>query len=481
MPDMTHAGAEARLPHIAARLFEEPLLLHPRKLQTIVHVLSPRLFSNLENAGEFAQDPFLANHPAPINPGKNAIAIIPVHGTLVQRGDCMDALSGLRSYDALRAEFDEVMARADIDAVLFDIDSGGGEAAGLFDLTDYIYSRRGEKPIYAYANEHAYSAAYALAASADMIFLPRTGGVGSIGVVAVHLDQSGFNEKTGLQYTPIYAGARKIDGWPHAPLSQEAQAKMQTRVDMVYGVFTQSVAQYRGLSENKVISTQADCFDGAAAIEAGLADGIAAFDEVIETILADIEQRKVSGQSARESQTRTVGKSQSTLTTKDNQMSLKSLLGGKKRKEKAQDATETDTPENDPNESAEDLESTETEDPIDDKDDDITDDEGDDEILDDEEGEEEEPQTLQSRKDGRKEALEIMALCKLYGKPELAESYVRKGYSASQVRNHLLAKRNRQLKENTASNVISNRQSARVHSGSGGVVAAVKQKLGMKE
>ncbi len=163
-------------------------------------------------------------------------------------------------------------------------------------------------------------------------------------------------------------------------------------------------------------------------------------------------------------------------------MSLKSLLGGKKRKEKAQDATETDTPENDPNENAEDLESTETEDPINDKEGDITDDEGDDEILDDEEGEEEEePQTLQSRKDGRKEVMKIFDLCTLYGKPELAESYVRKGYSASQVRNHLLAKRNRQLKENSNSNVISNRQSARVHSGSGGVVSAVKQKLGMKE
>lgn len=475
MPEKNLAGAAARLPHIAARLFEEPLLLHPRKLQTIVQTLSPRLFADME-AGDMAQDPFLANHPAPVNSGSNAIAVIPVHGTLVQRGDSMDALSGLRSYDSLRAEFDEVMARADIDAVLFDIDSGGGEAAGVFDLADYIFSRRGEKPIYAFANEHAYSAAYAIAATAHKIFLPRTGGVGSIGVVAVHLDQSGFNEKTGLRYTPVFAGARKIDGWPHSPLSEAAQGRMQARVDMVYSVFTQSVAKYRGLSESKIISTQADCFDGAAAIDAGLADGIAAFDEVVEIILADLGQRQVSGQTARKSHSGLSGEIQN---ERDNDMSLKTLLGRKSRSAKAQNAPEAETPEDEPIENDEDREEDlETDDAADPQ---AADEIEDEEDLEDEDEGEEEIAALQSRKAARKEALEIMALCKLYGKPGLAESYLRKGYSAGQVRKHLLAKRNRELKESPATAVISNRQSARAHSGNGGVVAAVKNKLGMKE
>lgn len=478
MPDTNNAGVATRLPHIAARLFEEPLLLHPRKLQTIVHVLSPRLFSDIENAGEMAQDPFLATHPKPLTSGQNAIAIIPVHGTLVQRGDCMDALSGLRSYEALRAEFDEVMARADIDAVLFDIDSGGGEAAGVFDLTDYIYSRRGEKPIYAFANEHAYSAAYALASTADKIFLPRTGGVGSIGVVAVHLDQSGFNEKTGLQYTPIYAGARKIDGWPHAPLSQQAQNRMQARVNTVYSVFTQSVAKYRGISESKVITTQADCFDGADAIEAGLADGIATFDEVIETILADIEQRKVSGQTVRQS---TSGLSGETSNQGNTDMSLKDIvLGRKSRGVKTQETSETEKAENDPIENEEDLEKENAEDPEqDDEGDDIIE-EDDDENLDNESGKEA-AAFNQGRLQGRKEAGEIISLCKLSGDYEHCDRFVSKDYSVSKVRKHLLAKRNQEMKESANTTVISNRQSSRVQSGSGGVVAAVKSKLKMKE
>ena len=163
-------------------------------------------------------------------------------------------------------------------------------------------------------------------------------------------------------------------------------------------------------------------------------------------------------------------------------MTLKNLvLGRKNRAVKTQEPSETETekPEKDPIGNEEELENENAGDPQ--AEDDIDDIEDEEENLDDEDGDEEEPAAVQSRKDERKEALEIMALCKLYGKPGLAESYLRKGYSAGQVRKHLLAKRNRQLKESANTTVISNRQSARAHSGTGGVVAAVKTKLGMKE
>lgn len=491
MPNDTTAGVQTRLPHIAARLFEEPLLMHPRKLQTVVNVLAPRLFaiSATEDMRIAAQDDFLSSPSSPLDPGLHSVAMIPIHGTLVQRGDSLDAASGLLSYEAIREDFDEAMARSDIDAVLFDIDSGGGEAAGVFDLVDYIASRRGEKPIYAFINEHAYSAAYAIAAAAEKIFLPRTGGAGSIGVVAVHLDQSGFDKKTGLQYTPVFSGARKIDGWPHAPLSKEAQSRIQNRVDMVYGVFTETVAKYRGLPESKVIATEADCFDGQEAVQAGLADEVATFDEVIEILFADLEQRKavpVSGLSARESRSGLSGDSL-TLKLGAEAMSLKSLvLGQKRRTVKTQDDPDEDEKPIDPPEDEEakeeedqkeNLQDDEEKSPADDEDDDLED-ENEDESLEDDE---EDSMSEKSRAAARKEALEIMSLCKLYGKTELAETYVRKGYTAKQVRKRLLAKRNRELKASSQTSVISSQQSARSRSGAGRVVAAVKHKLGMKE
>lgn len=493
MPNEITAGAQTRLPNIAARLFEEPLLMHPRKLQTVLNVLAPRLFEEIEVTEamrEMAEDPFLSGNSAPIDPGQRSIAVIPIHGTLVQRGDSLDAASGLRSYDAIREDFDEAMQRGDIDAVLLDIDSGGGEASGAFDLVDYIASHRGEKPIYAFANEHSYSAAYAIASAADKIFLPRTGGVGSIGVVAVHLDQSGFDEKVGVQYTPIFAGARKIDGWPHSPLSEEAQTRMQARVDTVYRIFTETVAQNRGLPESKIIGTEADCFDGKEAVEAGLADGISSFDEVIDTILSDLEQQKlnpVSGLTARES---TSGQSGDSATlTKGKTMALKNLvLGRNRRAVKTQDNPEDDETLTDPIEDEEAQEEEDQEESLQDEDEEesLIDDEDEDLIEEDEDEsleDEDEDETAysQGREAARKEMLEISSLCKLYGKPGLAEGFIRKGYTSKQVRKRLLAKRNRELKASSQTSVISSQQSARSRSGSGRVVAAVKNKLGMKE
>ncbi len=492
MPKETTTAAQTRLPNIAARLFEEPLLIHPRKLNTVINVLAPRLFENIELTADMeiaARDPFLTEHPPQITPGYRTIGVIPVHGTLVQRGDCLDAASGLRSYESIREDFDEALESSEIDAILFDIDSGGGEAAGVFDLADYIAANRGEKPIYAFANEHAYSAAYAIACAADKIYLPRIGGVGSIGVVAVHLDQSRFDEKAGLNYTPIFAGARKIDGWPHAPLSKDALSRMQKRVDIVYKIFTQTVAANRGIPESKILQTEADCFDGSEAVENGLADGLASFDELIEIIHADIQQKAaqpVSGPTARESTAGQPGKPQPKPKKGNNAMGLKNLVlrNSRRAAQMEEMPDEEDETLDDPIEEEEAEEDQEDENLEDESEEENADESEEDESLEEDEDEEdleEDEEKEAAFNAGRKEAMEILSLCKLYGKPALAETYLRKGYSASQVRKKLLAKRNAALKASSKSNVISNRQSAKAHSGQGGVVAAVKTKLGKKE
>ena len=95
--------------------------------------------------------------------------------------------------------------------MLLDVDSPGGEVGGLFDLADEVFSVREKKPCYAIANDEAFSAAYALASSAHRLFVTSTGGVGSVGVIAIHMDQSGWDEKVGRKYTAVFAGARKND------------------------------------------------------------------------------------------------------------------------------------------------------------------------------------------------------------------------------------------------------------------------------
>ena len=158
---------------------------------------------------------------------------------------------------------------------------GYGESSGVFDLADKIRTIGLQKPVWAVANDMAFSAAYALASAAQKVFVSRTGGVGSIGVIAMHVDQSVKDAQDGLHYTAVYAGSRKNDLSPHGPMTTEAQRFLQGEVDRVYGLFVDTVARHRGLSSNTVRDTEAGLFFGKEAVRAGLADAVGTLDDAL--------------------------------------------------------------------------------------------------------------------------------------------------------------------------------------------------------
>jgi signal peptide peptidase SppA len=268
------------LPHIAGRVFDAPLLIARAKLDTILGVLVPRL------RGESL--PFGAKPVARDYEVENGIAIIPVVGTLVRRTIGLEAQSGLTSYGLIGERLDAALQDSAVKAILLDIDSPGGEAGGVFDLADKIFSARKVKPIWAVANDEAFSAAYAIAAAADRIYLSRTGGVGSIGVIAVHLDQSVAEADAGLKYTAIYAGEHKNDLSPHEPLSDPARAQLQTEVDRVYALFTETVARMRGLEPAAIKETEAALYFGEQSVAAGLADRIGTMGDALSDLTKKI-------------------------------------------------------------------------------------------------------------------------------------------------------------------------------------------------
>jgi signal peptide peptidase SppA len=264
------------LPHLAARLFGAPLLIHRPKLDVILAVLGPRVgVTDLAApVGYTPADRSTLN----ANP---RIAVIPIHGTLVRRTVGLEAESGLASYTAIASQLDAALANPNVVAILLDIDSPGGESGGVFDLADRIRSASGVKPVWAAANDMAFSAAYALASGASRIFVSRTGGVGSIGVIAMHVDQSVKDAQDGVRYTAVFAGDRKNDLNPHEPISDEAHAFLKAEVNRVYGLFVETVAKHRGLEADAVIATEAGLFFGQDAIAAGLADAVGTFDDAL--------------------------------------------------------------------------------------------------------------------------------------------------------------------------------------------------------
>lgn len=275
------------LPHTAGRVFNTPLMISRAKLDTILNVVVPRMEGESLPAANAPEA-----HDYDIS--KEGIAVISVFGTLVRRTVGLEAQSGLTSYIALEEQLHAAMNDNSIKGILLDVDSPGGESGGVFDFADKVYAASRIKPIYAVVNEDAFSAAYVIAAAAQRIYIPRTGGAGSIGVIAVHLDESKAEAEAGLTYTAIYAGARKNDLSPHEPLSDPARARLQAEVDRIYKIFSRTVSRFRGLDEEFVASTEAALYFGENAIRAGLADQIGTFDDALNALARKISKPSAS-------------------------------------------------------------------------------------------------------------------------------------------------------------------------------------------
>lgn len=275
------------LPHLAARLFGVPLAIHRPKLDVILAVLGPRV-AYRQNTPDLGAAPGFTPPTRAASASSPGVAVIPIHGTLVRRTVGLEAESGLTSYATIAQQLDAALGNPAVSAILLDIDSPGGESGGVFDLSDRIRAASQIKPVWAVANDMAFSAAYSLASAASRVFVSRTGGVGSIGVIAMHVDQSEKDAQDGLHYTAVFAGDRKNDLNPHEPMSGEAHAFLKAEVNRIYGLFVETVARHRGLEPSAVRDTEAGLFFGQAAVAMGLVDAVGSFDDALAQLHASL-------------------------------------------------------------------------------------------------------------------------------------------------------------------------------------------------
>jgi signal peptide peptidase SppA len=271
------------LSRFASEVVNTPLMILPDKLHVIMAAIGHRIGLNVTDETVRAELGVYDKVRQSDSSENTNVSVIPVYGSLVYRTHGMDAMSGLRSYDAIRNDFRAALYSGS-EAILFDINSPGGAANGLMDLVDEIYESRGDKPIYAVANEFAFSAGYAIASAADKIFVSRTSGIGSVGCIAIHADQSKFDEKLGVKYTTIFAGARKNDLNPHQPLSDEAKAILEEEVADHYELFASTVARNRGMKLSQVKATNAGIYTGEKGVSVGFADEVLPFNAVLKKV-----------------------------------------------------------------------------------------------------------------------------------------------------------------------------------------------------
>lgn len=214
------------------------------------------------------------------------VAVIPVTGSLINRfGGSYGYVTG---YNFIRSQVAAAGLDPDVTAIVFDMNSYGGEAAGCFECAADIPRLANGKPTLAVVDSNCYSACYALASQCDKIAVTPSGGVGSVGVVSMHVDISKMIDSMGVTVTFIYAGDHKVDGNMFEPLSDEVKADMQASITKMRLSFAELVAKGRGIDVQAVIDTQARCYRADDALRLGLIDAIATPQGALTALLGEL-------------------------------------------------------------------------------------------------------------------------------------------------------------------------------------------------
>jgi capsid assembly protease len=299
----TSSGSDMKSNALLARFDNAPVLFDQGQASSLVANLThafaavERIEADLRSGDEIRMqddfwpqpDSWMARYrPYEVKAG---VLMVPIKGILLHDFpyQVSDWATG---YIYIQKAIERGLEDPEVRGIAFVISSGGGEVAGNFDLVDWIYEKRSEKPMRAFAAEHAYSAAYSIASAAEKIIVARTGGVGSIGVVTSRVDYTAALEQAGIKIHLIYYGERKVDSYPETPLSKEAERRIQMRVNELGELFVATVARNRGMDADAVRATDAATFTASQSTSNGLADEIGWLDDSVAAFAAELSDRR---------------------------------------------------------------------------------------------------------------------------------------------------------------------------------------------
>jgi signal peptide peptidase SppA len=278
---------------MSMRLFEliaSPWAILPETYQQILeiynaHLRGPKLdLSAFEKSLEATSGPKRTRVDG-YSTIQSGVGILELFGPMAKRASgiaraCTDMTGTAQAIES----FQKLVGDPEVKAIILHIDSPGGAVDGTMDLARVVHAARGTKPIVAFADGLMASAAYWVGSACDSIRLANaTTRIGSIGVVATHVDVSGAEAKEGVKTTEITAGKFKRVLSAYQPLTADGRATLQELVDDIYTLFVQDVSTFRNVPVEQVLERMAEgrVFMGAKALEVGLADGVSSLTELI--------------------------------------------------------------------------------------------------------------------------------------------------------------------------------------------------------
>lgn len=268
---------------IISSITTTPWMMMPNALQTLLEIVDAHISGNVSI--DAIQAATAQKDARPVHePRQGAIGVMPLHGPIFPRANLMTEMSGATSLEQWSKQFMQLVEDDSISSIVIDVDSPGGSSMMIPETAQMIREARDVKPIYAVANTMAGSAAYGLAAQATKLFASPSSVVGSIGTYMVHTDSSELAEKMGIKQTVIKAGRFKAVDLE--TLTPDAKQYLDDLVFDINSEFVAQIAAGRNTTPDAILGTEAKVFAPHKAVEEGLADGVASFEDVLGDLTA---------------------------------------------------------------------------------------------------------------------------------------------------------------------------------------------------
>lgn len=279
--------------HILSFALDHPWALSRPMLATVAEILARRVAGVRLSADEIqARLPDKTRLPQPTTAG--GVAVIPLHGVIVPRGNMMTEVSGATSLDQFSESLRDALSDEKVGTILLDVDSPGGSVAGMPEAAAEIMRARAKKPVVAIARYTMASGALWLGAAATKLVASPSAYIGSVGAYAIHDDLSKALALEGITRTYIASDPRKVEGNDAEPLTAEGRARIQKRVDHAAHRFRSDLSKGRGIPVGQVREKFGEglMFTAEEALEAGMVDEIATYEQTVAGLLAAAPSRR---------------------------------------------------------------------------------------------------------------------------------------------------------------------------------------------
>lgn len=202
---------------------------------------------------------------------RDKTAVIPITGPIFRRANLFTEISGATSVEILARDIQTAIDDPTVARLVLEVDSPGGQATGISELASLIHDS--PKPVTAYVDGMAASAAYWLASAAHELVMADTALVGSIGVVASYRPEKDAPLKIISSQSPLKQAAPDTDA---------GRVEAQRVVDQLAAVFIDAVARYRGTDAETVLADfgQGGVRLGSHAVAVGMADRVGTFESL---------------------------------------------------------------------------------------------------------------------------------------------------------------------------------------------------------